>query len=67
MYFSCMKKQRSTVASVLRNVGSSARYKAFRNKMPVAVSQNGQTYLLFSDGRREPVTSKAIQSLSTHV
>jgi len=59
-----MKKRTNiTVSSALQTVGSSARRKAFRRKMPVAISENGQTFLLFSDGTRKPVTPQTIQEL----
>jgi hypothetical protein len=53
----------SNIKTVIKDVSQSARKRAFRLKQPVAVSENGQTILIYPDGTRKPFTSKAIADL----
>jgi len=50
-------------ARALAGLGASARKKAFRKNLPVAISENGKTILVYPDGTRKPFTKKAIQEL----
>ena len=47
----------------IAGAGTSARKKAFRKKLPVAISENGKTILVYPDGSRKPFTKKALQEL----
>ena len=47
----------------IKGVGASARRKAFRHNLPVAISENGKTILVYPDGSRRPYTKEAIQEL----
>jgi hypothetical protein len=47
----------------IAGLGASARKKAFRKNLPVAISENGKTILVYPDGTRKPFTKKAIQEL----
>ena len=59
-----MKKQENVnISKAVKSIGVSARRKAFRRNMPVAISENGQVVLLFPDGTRKPATSQAMQEL----
>jgi hypothetical protein len=48
--------------TMVRNLHS-ARKKAFLKKLPVAISENGITILLYPDGSRKPYTKRALQAL----
>lgn len=59
-----MKKQNGiTFKAAIQSVGTAARRKAFRKKMPVAISEEGKVFLLFSNGTRKPLTPQAMQEL----
>ena len=51
------------VQTALQGVSKSARKKAFRKKLPVAISENGKTVLVFPDGSRTPYSAEAIADL----
>jgi hypothetical protein len=51
-----MKKEDSFKA-LLKKAAKSARTKAARKKLPVAVSENGQVVLIYPDKSRKPVNS----------
>ena len=51
------------INTAIKGVSLSARKRAFRLKLPVAISENGQTILVYPDGTRKPFTSKAIADL----
>lgn len=53
----------NNVKSAIKEVGISAKRKAFRLKLPIAVSENGETILLYPDGTRKPFTAKAMADL----
>jgi hypothetical protein len=53
----------SNIKTAIREVSQSARKRAFRLKLPVAISENGQTILVYPDGTRKPFTAKAIDDL----
>lgn len=52
-----------TFNKALAGLGASARKKAFRKNLPVAISENGKTILIYPDGSRKPFTKKAIREL----
>jgi hypothetical protein len=59
-----MKSRKAkNIRNVIKEVSFSARKRAFRLKFPVAISENGQTILVYPDGTRKPFTSKAIADL----
>jgi len=59
-----MKSRRnSNINTAIKGVSRSARKRAFRHKLPVAISENGQTILVFPDGTRKPFTHAAIAGL----
>lgn len=47
----------------IAGAAASARKKAFRKRLPVAISENGKTILIYPDGGRRPFTKKALQEL----
>jgi hypothetical protein len=53
----------SNIKTAIKEVSQSARKRAFRLKLPVAISENGQTILVYPDGTKKPFTSKAIADL----
>lgn len=53
----------SNIKTTIKKLGGSAKRKAFLKKLPIAVTENGQTILIFPDGTRKPFTSKAIAEL----
>lgn len=61
-----MNSQNHTVTNIrgaIKELGNSARKKAFNLNLPVAVSENGRTILIYPDGTRKLFTSKAIADL----
>ncbi len=51
------------VQTALQGVSKSARKKAFRKKLPVAISENGKTILVFPNGTRVPYSAEVIADL----
>jgi len=51
------------IKAAVAGVYLSARRKAFRNNLPVAISEAGKTILLFPDGTRKPFTLEALAAL----
>jgi hypothetical protein len=58
-----MRKKEISIEKVLKTVSTSARRKAFRNDLPVAISEGGRTILLYPDGRREDLNAKSLARL----
>jgi hypothetical protein len=56
-------RKNSNIKTAIKEVSQSARKRAFRLKLPVAISENGQTILVYPDGTKKPFTSKAIAEL----
>jgi hypothetical protein len=56
-------RKSSSIKTAIGEVSQSARKRAFRLKFPVAISENGQTILIYPDGTRKPFTPKAIADL----
>lgn len=59
-----MDKKKISVETALKTVSDSARRKAFKLNLPVAISENGKVFLLFSDGRRIPATAQSLAQLN---
>jgi hypothetical protein len=57
------RRKNNTLSNAIAGIGASARKKAFRNKLPVAISENGKTILVYPDGTRKPFTKEAFQEL----
>lgn len=58
-----MSKKETSIEKVLKTVSTSARRKAFKNDLPVAISEDGKTILLYSDGHREALNAKSLARL----
>jgi hypothetical protein len=58
-------KRRTKISfnEAIAGAGASARKKAFRKKLPVAISVDGKTVLVYPDGSSKPFTKKALQEL----
>lgn len=59
-----MNKKKISVEMALKTVSDTARKKAFRNDLPVAISENGKVILLYADGHREPATPQSLARLT---
>jgi hypothetical protein len=57
------KRRGISVENALKGVGASARRKAFLHNRPVAISSNGKTYLIYSDGSQKLVTPQLLLQL----
>jgi hypothetical protein len=60
---SSSKRKNITIETALKNVGQSARIKAFRKNQPVVISIEGVTYLIYPDGYQVRLTDKLLQQL----
>jgi len=61
------KKTKNTEADIKKTIEGaaiSAKRKAFRNKMPVAVSKDGKVMLVYPDNSTEELTKKKLKELS---
>lgn len=58
-----MRPRTNSLKKAIAGARASARKKAFRKKLPVAISENGKTILVYPDGSRKPFTKKALQEL----
>jgi len=58
-----IRRTNISFSNAIAGAGASARKKAFRKKLPVAISENGKTILIYPDGSRKPFTKKALQEL----
>jgi len=47
----------------IRGMARAARRRAFSRDLPVAISENGKTFLVFADGRKIPFTRAEIAKL----
>lgn len=52
---------------ILKEIGNSAKEKAYDKKLPVAISENGKTVLVFPDGTKKPYNKNTIKSLSSNI
>jgi hypothetical protein len=52
-----------SIKAAIAGIYLSARRKAFRNNLPVAISEGGKTILLYPDGTRKPYSPEAIAAL----
>ena len=59
-----MSKKNTSMEKALKAVSTSARQKAFKNDLPVAISEKGKAVLLYQDGRREIITAKSLARLA---
>jgi hypothetical protein len=58
-----IRSKNISLNNAIEGVSASARRKAFRHKLPVAISENGKTILVYPDGSRKPFTKQALQAL----
>lgn len=56
-------KKTENIRAAISGIHQSARRKAFRRNLPVAVSEDGKTILIFPDGTRKPYTPEAMEAL----
>jgi 1-acyl-sn-glycerol-3-phosphate acyltransferase len=56
-------KKTENMRAAISGIHQSARRKAFRKNLPVAVSEDGKTILIFPDGTRKPYTPEAIATI----
>ena len=47
----------------MKGMAHAAKRKAFDRQLPVAISENGRTFLVFADGRKIPFTRAEITEL----
>jgi SpoVK/Ycf46/Vps4 family AAA+-type ATPase len=59
-----IKKSEPDFKNAIKDADASARRKAFKNKMPVAVSKDGKVMLVYPDNSREELTKKKLKELS---
>jgi hypothetical protein len=53
-----------SLKKVLAKVGDSARKKAFRQNRPVAISVDGESFLLYPSGIRKKITPQILRGLT---
>lgn len=58
-----IRRKNISLHSAIVGISASAKKKAFRKKLPVAISVNGKTILVYPDGSRRPFTKRALQEL----
>jgi len=51
------------IRTVIKGLSFSARRRAFRSNLPVAISEGGKTVLVYPDGTRRPFTPEAIAAI----
>ena len=57
------RRKNISLNTAIIGIGASAKKKAFRKKLPVAISENGKTILVYPDGSRKPFSKRALQQL----
>jgi hypothetical protein len=58
------KTRKISLKIALSQVGKSARRRAFRGNRPVAISENGETMLVYPDGTKRKITPEVLQELT---
>lgn len=59
-----MKPRKTSFKSTIKAMSRTDEKKASRQKLPVAISENGQAVLVFPDGTQKPFTPATIAALT---
>lgn len=57
------RKTAKSFISAIKGAAKNARLKAFRKNMPVAVSKNGEVYLIYKNNREEKLPPEKMSQL----
>jgi len=57
------RAQTGNFNAAIKGMARAARRRAFSRDMPVAISENGKTFLVFADGRKIPFTPAEMAKL----